>query len=158
MDDIALARALHVLSVVIWIGGVWMATTVVFPAARRDSFGADRLKAFRAVERRFVWHARAAVIVVGLSGLYMVDRLQVWDRFQSLTFWWMHAMVIVWLIFALMLFVIGPFVLPRHIRRLASSDPDLVFARLNRVHSVLLTLSVITILGAVAGSHGWSIF
>lgn len=32
MDDVVIARALHVLAVVIWIGGVSMATTVVLPA------------------------------------------------------------------------------------------------------------------------------
>ena len=40
MDDIAVARALHVLAVVIWIGGVSMATTVMLPAIRRGDLGA----------------------------------------------------------------------------------------------------------------------
>src|SRR5690606_15651845 len=35
MDDIALARVLHVLAIVIWIGGVSMATTIALPAVRR---------------------------------------------------------------------------------------------------------------------------
>ena len=42
MDDLALARALHVLAVVIWIGGVSMATTVAIPAVRRGDLGEDR--------------------------------------------------------------------------------------------------------------------
>ena len=54
MDDVIIARALHILAVVIWIGGVSMATTVVLPAIRRGGLGEDRLRAFRAVERRFV--------------------------------------------------------------------------------------------------------
>jgi hypothetical protein len=29
---------------------------------------------------------------------------------------------------------------------------------LNRAHWVLLALSLVTICGAVAGSHGWSVF
>jgi hypothetical protein len=32
------------------------------------------------------------------------------------------------------------------------------FAFLHRAHWVLLCLSIITVLGAVAGSQGWSIF
>jgi uncharacterized membrane protein len=35
MDDVLIARALHVLAVVIWIGGVAMVTTVVLPAVRQ---------------------------------------------------------------------------------------------------------------------------
>ena len=34
MNDVIIARALHVLAVVIWIGGVSMATTVALPAVR----------------------------------------------------------------------------------------------------------------------------
>jgi uncharacterized membrane protein len=158
MDDIAIARALHVLAVVIWIGGVSMATTVMLPAVRRGDLGEDRLHAFEAIERRFVWQARFAVIVVGLSGLYMLWRLDLWDRFQSATFWWMHAMVCLWLLFAFFLFVAEPFILQRYFRRWATAQPEAAFARLHRAHWVLLILSVVTILGAVAGSHGWSPF
>ena len=58
MDDVVIARALHVLAVVIWIGGVAMVTTVVLPAIRRGDFGPNRLQVFEAIERRFAWHAR----------------------------------------------------------------------------------------------------
>lgn len=40
MDDVVIARALHVLAVVIWIGGVAIATTIVLPAVRRGELGA----------------------------------------------------------------------------------------------------------------------
>jgi uncharacterized membrane protein len=158
IDDVAIARALHVLAVVIWIGGVSMATTVMLPAVRRGDLGKDPLRAFDAIEHRFVWQARFAVLVVGLSGLYMIWRLDLWDRFQSATFWWMHAMVGVWFLFAFFLFVAEPLILQRHFRRWAAAHPEAAFARLHRAHWVLLVLSLVTIFGAVAGSHGWSPF
>lgn len=156
--DVIVARALHVLAVVIWIGGVSMATTVMLPAVRRGMLGSDKLKAFQAFERRFVWQARTAIVVVGLTGIYMTDRLDLWDRFLSAQFWWMHAMVCVWLLFTFILFVAEPFILHRRIDAWAHAQPERAFARLHRAHWVLLTLSVVTILGAVAGSHGWSFF
>ena len=73
MDDVVVARALHVLAIVIWIGGVAMVTMVVLPALRRGDLGANRLQVFEAIERRFAWHARAATIIVGLTGFYMTD-------------------------------------------------------------------------------------
>lgn len=158
MTDVVIARALHVLAVVIWIGGVSMATTVVLAAVRRGDFGENRLQAFKAVEGRFVWQARAAVIVVGLTGIYMAWRLDLWDRFRTAHYWWMHAMVLVWLLFALLLFVAEPFILHRHFDRWALARPDVAFAWLQRAHWGLLLLSIVTILGAVAGSQGWSIF
>ena len=158
MDDLAVARALHVLAVVIWIGGVAMATTIVLPAVRRGDLGADRLGAFQAIERRFAWQARAAVIITGLTGFYMAARMDLWARFQSAQFWWMHAMVGLWLLFAFILFVAEPFILHRHFDRLARRAPEVAVARLYRAHWVLLVLSLVTIFGAVAGSQGWTLF
>jgi hypothetical protein len=64
----------------------------------------------------------------------------------------MHAMVCVWAIFALMLFVLEPLVLRR--RFSASARPAADFIRMERMHRLLLALALITLLGAVAGSHG----
>jgi hypothetical protein len=88
-----------------------MATTVMLPAVRRGNLGADRLKAFEAIKRRFAWQAWTAVIIVGLTGFYMSARLDLWERFKSSHFWWMHAMVCVWLLFTLILFVADALVL-----------------------------------------------
>lgn len=158
MTDIIIARALHVLAVVIWIGGVSMVTTVALPALRRGDLGENRLKAFQAIEHRFIWQARGAIAVVGLTGLHMAWRLDLWERFRMAEFWWMHAMVCVWLLFALLLFVVEPFILHRHFGRWAVARPQAAFAWLHRVHWVLLLLSAVTIVGGVAGSQGWSIF
>jgi uncharacterized membrane protein len=158
MDDVAIARALHVLGVVIWIGGVAMVTVVLLPAVRRGDLGQNRLQVFEAIERRFAWHARLATIVVGLTGFYMTQRLELWERFRSGGFWWMHAMVCLWLLFAAVLFVAEPLVLHRWFHGRATAAPDTAFALLHRAHWLLLVFSVITILGAVAGSQGMSLF
>jgi uncharacterized membrane protein len=158
VDDVVIARALHVLFVVIWIGGVSMATTVALPAVRRGDLGENRRAAFQAIEHRFAWQARTAIVVVGLTGFYMVWRLDLWDRFRTASFWWMHAMVCLWLLFAFILFIVEPFILHRHFRQWATARPEAAFTWLHRAHWVLLALSVVTILGAVAGSQGWSIF
>ncbi len=158
MDDVIVARALHVLAVVIWIGGVAMATTVALPAVRHGDLGSDKFQAFQAIEHRFAWQARTAIILVGLTGFYMTWRLDLWDRFRTADFWWMHAMVCLWLLFAFILFIAEPFILDRHFRHWATARPDVAFAWLHRAHWLLLALSVVTILGAVTGSQGWSIF
>jgi len=158
MDDLALARALHVLAVVVWIGGASMATTVILPALRRGAFGKDMLTAFEAVEHRFIWQARAMVLVVGLSGFYMVWKFDLWDRFHSASFWWMSAMVCVWALFTFVLFVAEPFIVKPRFHRWAKENPERVFLVVQRAHWVLVTLAWVTVFGAVAGSHGWSIF
>jgi uncharacterized membrane protein len=154
MSDITVARAIHVLAVVLWIGGVSMVTTVVLPAARRGALGERPLEAFAAIERRFSWQARMAVIAVGLSGLYMLWRGDLWSRFGAGSFWWMHAMVGLWLVFAVILFVIEPLVSSRANAK-ARGDPARALKVMQRLHQGLLGLSAATVLVAVAGAHGW---
>jgi uncharacterized membrane protein len=158
MDTVVIARALHVLAIVIWIGGVAMVSMVVPPAVRRGDVGPNRLQVFEAIERRFVWHARIAIVIVALTGFYVTDRLDLWGRFRSSEFWWMHAMVCLWLLFTVVLFVAEPLILHRWFHARASATPDTAFAFLHRAHWLLFLLSLITILGAVAGSQGTSPF
>jgi uncharacterized membrane protein len=151
MYDLAAARALHVLSVVLWIGGVAMVTLVLIPGVMGET---DAFKRFESIERRFAIQARITVLLAGLSGFYLVWRLDLWARFAELRFWWMHAMVVVWLIFAAALYVLEPFFLHERLRSRASRDPRGTLLRIRRLHWILLTVSLITVAGAVAGSHG----
>lgn len=156
MDDLALARALHVLAVLLWIGGVAFVTTVLLPAIRRELPEAERVAFFERVEGRFAAQARATTLVAGVSGLWLVGRLELWDRFLDPGSWWMHAMVLTWLVFTAMLFVLEPLVLHRWLRGRAGRDPAGTFDLVLRLHRALLALGLVTLLGAVVGSHGWT--
>ncbi|MBW8784469.1 MAG: hypothetical protein JF593_07490 [Novosphingobium sp.] len=151
-DDFAAARVVHVVAVVGWIGGVWFVTAVLMPAIAATRAADERVSAFHIVEGRFAGHARLWVALAGASGLWMIWRGDLWSRFTLARFWWMHAMVALWLVFALMLFVIEPLFL--HRRMAASPDPARDFARMMRMHWVLSLAAAVTVIGAVAGSHG----
>ncbi len=92
------------------------------------------------------------MLLAGGSGFWMTWRGQMWDRFLDPSFWWMHVMVAVWLVFAVMLFLIEPLFLHRHMETTARPARD--FARMEQMHRVLLAASVIALAGAVGGSHG----
>jgi uncharacterized membrane protein len=158
MDDVAIARALHVLAVILWIGGVGFVTTVLLPVIRRLGAPNERLALLDAIERRFAWQARITTVLAGLTGLDMLVRLQLWDRFLSASYWWMHAMVVVWLLFTAMLFVAEPLILHRWLLARAKTEPEATFRLVERLHRLLLILSLITVVGAVAGSHGFLLF
>ncbi len=68
----------------------------------------------------------------------------------------MHAMVVVWAIFSAMLFVAEPLFLHSWFLERAERSPENVFRLIERLHWVLLGISLATVLGAVAGSHGVS--
>ena len=158
MADFAVARALHVVAVVLWIGGVGFVTTVLLPSIRHSFPPEERLAAFHAHEARFARQARFTTLLAGASGFYMAWRLDAWDRFRSAGFWWMHAMVLVWLVFTLMLFVIEPLFLDRLLARRASIAPEQTYRAVERLHRALLAASLLTVAGAVAGSAGTNLF
>lgn len=158
MGEITLARVLHVFGVVLWIGGVALVTTVLLPAVKRLKTPAERIIFFETIERGFGLQARVTTLVTGVSGLYLVYELNLWQRFLQVEYWWMHAMVLVWALFTLMLFVLEPLFLHRRLLDRARHDPDAVFSLVTRMHWILLGLSLLTVAGAVAGSHGYLLF
>jgi len=113
MDPAIPIRALHVLGVVLWIGGVAFVTTVLLPAVRRLKSPAERVAFFEEIERRFAWQARATTLLVGATGFHLTAAWDLWARFGSPGYWWMHAMVAVWAIFTVMLFIAEPLFLHR---------------------------------------------
>lgn len=154
MDDYIFARAVHVVAVLMWIGGVAFVTTVLMPSTRRLSAPGERLSAFHRFEGRFAPQASVWVVLAGASGFWMTWRADLWHRFAEPSYWWMHSMVGIWLVFMIMLFIVEPLVL--HKRLSSSPDPERDFARMETMHRVALVVSLATIAGAVAGSHGWS--
>lgn len=152
MDELVIARIVHVVAVLFWIGGVGFVTWVIIPAIAASELPENRLAKFHKIEGRFAAQARIWVLLAGASGFWLAHRADMWSRFADLHFWWMHAMVVVWSIFALILFVLEPLVL--HRRMAASQTPEAEFQRMARFHQILIVLAVITLIGAVGGSHG----
>jgi uncharacterized membrane protein len=154
-DYFVLARILHVIGVVLWIGGVGFVTTVLIPSLNQIADADDKLELFEQLEGKFGFQARITTLITGLSGFYMLDFLNAWDRYQHLQFWWVHLMTFIWVIFTVVLFVLEPLVLHRWFKEQATKNSATAFAWLHRMHKVLLTLSLLAVLGAVAGSHGF---
>ncbi len=153
MVDIDVAIAVHVLSVIWWIGGMAFATTVALPALRAGEMG-ERHGAFRSIEGRFAPQARIAVTLVGLSGVYMLSRLHMWTLFTQARFWWLDAMAIYWLFFVTLLFVLEPSGLFERMV-MHGDDESRIWRRVLTVHRVLLAVAVIVVAGAVLGAQGF---
>lgn len=154
MPPIVLARIVHVLSVVLWIGGVAFVTTVLIPALRRLPSEAERIALFERLEGRFARQARVTTLLAGGSGLYLIHAMGAWSRYLDPAFWWVHLMTFVWLAFTLVLFVLEPLFLHRWFVAAARRDSERAFRLLERLHWVLLALSIGAIVGAVAGTRG----
>ncbi len=155
MELYALARVIHVLSIVVWIGGVFMVTMIILPAVQKFKSPDEQIDFFTLVENRFALFAKATTLLALLSGLWMLYLNSGWVQFLNISHWWLWAMVLIWLLFTLVLFWLEPTYLNGWFKKNAQKDPVGTFSRIRRFHYILLTVSLLTIAGAVAGSHGW---
>lgn len=155
MEYFTLARVLHVLAVVLWIGGVAMVTTVIIPAVKNMKSKEEQIETFERIEGRFAIQAKITTLITGITGFYMVYVLDAWDRYFEIKFWWLHAMTLVWILFTLILYVLEPLFLHKVFKNYANKNPGKTFSFIHKAHWFLLILSLVTTAGVVAGSHGW---
>jgi uncharacterized membrane protein len=128
---------------------------VLIPALRNPSLKTEQLSIFNVIENRFASIARIAVILAGLSGFYMAYQMNAWGRFLEAQYFWMHAMVLIWLMFVVALFVIEPFFIKNHGRMVKDGHNIENLKKTQLVHIVLLVLSLMTIFISVLGAHGF---
>jgi uncharacterized membrane protein len=128
-----LARALHVVGVVFWIGGVAFVTTTLIPSLKAIANVDQRLALFEHLEGKFAFQARIVTVITGLTGFYMLEYMGAWDRYQQMQFWWVHMMTLIWLIFTVILFVLEPLVLHRRFKVLATENSDKAFKTVIRL-------------------------
>ena len=139
--------AVHVLGVVWWIGGVAMVTATLLPIVNRLP-APERIPRIRELEHRFANQARAAVVLVGISGFWMLGLTGGFARLRFAYGWWIELMLLVWVLFTVVLFVAEPLRLPAKVGLILK--PRVFLA----LHAVLLTLALLAIACGVIGARG----
>ena len=69
MSLLVVARVIHVISIVLWIGGVAFITTVVIPSLRRMPYPQQRWELFEKLESRFALQAKFVTAAAVISGV-----------------------------------------------------------------------------------------
>jgi len=72
----------------------------------------------------------------------------------SCAFWWLDLMVAVWMLFALMVYVLEPFVIHGRFQKFALRNKDRAFAVAIELHAVALIIAALAIGAGVLGAHG----
>ena len=149
-SDFVLARVLHVIAVIIWIGGVAFVTTVLIPAIRKTQSPENRLEIFEILEGKFSFQAKFTTLLAGLTGFYMLHIMNDWSSMQ----WWIHLMIFVCAIFTAVLFIFEPLFLHKWFHKQATINSEKSFLFLQIMHIILLIISLLAVFGGVSGVHG----
>lgn len=157
MKDVGIALGLHLFGVVWWIGGLTFVTMVFLPLARAGKLG-DMQTVFHHIEGRFAPQVKTALFIVGLTGLYMLWRRDLWHWAIEPAHWYIGAMIVYWTWFFLMLFVLGPSGMLKKMMKGTGADKASdeqkataeasAWKRLHIIHGVLMCIGWVIIIGA----------
>lgn len=138
---------IHVLSVVVWIGGVAFVTMITFPIIQREQGSLEQVMMFQGIEHRFSRIAKVLVILTGISGFYLLS-----EKGFSIG---AGIMLFVWTLYASLLFFLEKILFKRlfespSAKRLNTAQ---IFFRLQVFHWIILTLSFSAIAAGIVVGH-----
>jgi uncharacterized membrane protein len=146
--------AIHVLGVVIWIGGVAFVTIIVFPMIVRMEDSMEKMIFFQGVEHRFARIAKLSVFIVGVTGAWLLQITGEWGILFKLQGLGPTLMLIVWAVYVFILLFEGK-IFKALFSGKAQMDTAQVFRHMATFHWVVLGLSLLaTGIGVWAGHGG----
>ncbi|RJQ38704.1 MAG: hypothetical protein C4550_06480 [Nitrospiraceae bacterium] len=145
--------AIHVIAVVLWIGGVAFVTMVVFPMIMRMENSLEKVLFFQGVEHTFAKIAKTSVAVVGVTGVLLLYITGEWNVMFKTSGIGPTLMAIVWLFYVLVLMFEGR-LFKAIFKGEAQQDTAKVFYRLSVFHWIILGLSLLAVGVGVWAGHG----
>ena len=70
----------------LWIGGVAFVTTVLIPSLKNINGSTNKLELFEQREGKFSFQAKLVTLVTGISGFFMIEVMNAWDRYKHLQY------------------------------------------------------------------------
>ena len=144
--EIVIATMLHIMSVVVWIGGVTFVTLITFPMILRMDKSLEMVMMFQGTEHRFVKIAKAMVILAGLSGFYLL-----YEKGLSTP---VIIMIVIWSVYASLIFGLEKIIFAKLFGKPEDqTDTKKIFKILQIFHWIVLGLSFLAIGAGVYEAH-----
>lgn len=142
-----IALVIHVISVVIWIGGVAFVTMITFPMIQRAENSLEQVMMFQGVEHRFSKIAKVLVILTGLTGLSLL-----YEKGLSFGVW---VMIVLWTVYAALLFGLEKLIFKKLFSPQTDEQYDTkkVFTILQTFHWIVLLVSFFAIAAGIWTAH-----
>ena len=143
---------IHVIGVIIWIGGVTFVTTVIFPMMYKTEGSLEKALLFQRVERRFSGMVKWLLAIVGLTGFILLSAKYSFALLSRREGFGVLIMLSAWSFYALIL------LFERRIFAKIFADPEKInmnraLKLINGMHWVILSLSFLAVAAGVWFGH-----
>ena len=153
---------IHVLAVILWIGGLAFVTILIFPSLYKMQEALQKVLFFQRIEHRFAPLARIYSATVGITGIVMLVHTGWYKLLFTGEGLFLTIMFLIWVFWIVMLFGLEPLVIKKMLESMAKSgdkmEIDSVFKRMNVMHWVLLFVSMVAAASGIIFAHGPRIF
>ena len=153
---------IHVLAVILWIGGLAFVTILIFPSLYKMQEALQKVLFFQRIEHRFAPLARIYSATVGITGIVMLIHTGWYTLLFTREGIFLAIMFLIWVFWMIMLFGLEPLVIKKMLESMAKSgekmEIDTVFKRMNVMHWVLLFASMVAAACGIMFAHGPTIF
>ena len=153
---------IHLLTSILWIGGLGFITILILPMVVKMPDALQKVLLFQRIEHRFAPLARYFTAVVGASGFMMFYLMDLGGVVFEQEGRFLLFMIAVWCFWVVMLFGLEPLIIKRILDSMAKQgeadgkklDIEGVFNIMNKLHWVLLTLSLSAATSGAIFAHG----
>ncbi|MBI5642146.1 MAG: hypothetical protein HY954_01575 [Deltaproteobacteria bacterium] len=153
-----LMHIVHLLTVILWIGGLAFVTMIVLPMAIKTPDALQKVLMFQRIEHRFASIARAYNLITGISGFIMMFMMGWHKLLFTRAGIPLTVMTMVWVFWFVMLFGLEPIIIKKMLENMAKSgaqmDIDGVFKKLNRMHWFMVAISLAAAAAGALVAHG----
>jgi uncharacterized membrane protein len=138
---------LHVLAVVIWIGGVAFVTAIVFPVLGRMEDSMAKVSFFMGFEKRFQFLAKIMVIIAGATGILLFFERGGFGSLTNTEALLLGYKFLVWVLYFALLFGAEKRLMATLIS--PNTPVEKAFGRLTLFHWVVLILSLLAVISGI---------
>jgi uncharacterized membrane protein len=137
---------IHVIGVIVWIGGVAFVTMVIFPMMYRTEGSLEKALLFQGVEHRFSGIVRWLIVIVGGTGFYLLSAKYGFSILST-----QRGLGILIMLFAWTFYTV---VILSEKKIFGKIDMDKALTMINAMHWVLLTVSFSAVAAGIWFAHG----
>lgn len=148
-----LITAIHVITIVLWIGGVSFVTIIVFPMLLRMEGFLEKVMFFQGVEHRFAKLAKIYVAIAGITGFLILHLNNEYSLLFTSEGLGITLMLIAWVFYVLVL-LFEKRIFLRLFSQPEKLDTSQIFFRLSVFHWFVIGLSLLAVAAGVWEGHG----